>query len=150
MNLKLNFIIILSLLLLACKNNKKPEINPYGELINNPMSAMKVMDTVNIAKISFQEPKFDFGYVNQGDSVVHEFTFQNTGKKTLLITDINTSCGCTSSRVAKDTLEPGDSSILRVVFNSKGREGFQEKSVMVFANTFPPQTQVFITGTVIK
>jgi hypothetical protein len=150
MNWKLTAIIILSGFIISCKNNKKPEINPYGELINNPMSAMKVLDTVNIAKLTFREPKFDFGYVNHGDSVVHDFKYYNTGKKTLLITDVNTSCGCTSSRVMKDKLEPGDSSILRVVFNSKDREGFQEKSVIVFANTFPPQTQVTISGTVLK
>ncbi len=110
------------------------------------MSAEKAMDTINIAKLYFPESKFDFGFVTQGDSIVHEFPFYNRGKATLLITNVSSSCGCTIPKVYKDKLEPGDSSILKVVFNTKDKVSYQEKKITIFANTFPSETEVSLSG----
>ena len=150
MNLKMVIIPILFLLVVSCKNTTKPEINPYDDLIRNPMTANKAMDTVNIPKLYFPESNYDFGFVIQGDSIVHEFPFYNRGKAILLITNVSSSCGCTIPKIYKDKLQPGDSSILKVVFNSKDKIDYQEKKITIFANTFPPETEVLLSGYVKK
>ncbi len=150
MNL-LNFMVsIVFLLAVSCKNTTKLEINPYDELIRNPMSASKEMDTVNIPKLYFPENKYDFGSINQGDSVDHEFKFYNRGQATLLITNVSSSCGCAIPKIYKDRLGPGDSSILKIIFYSKDKIDYQEKKTTIFANTFPPETEILITGYVNK
>ena len=147
-----NNLVILNLLILiiSCKNTTKPQINPYDELIRNPMTANKYMDTVNIPKLYFRENNYNFGSVIQGDSVVHEFIFYNTGKARLLITNVSSSCGCTVPKIYRDNLPPGDSSMLKVVFNSKDKIDYQQKKITIFANTFPPETEIFLSGYVNK
>lgn len=138
--------LVFIMFVISCKNKQKLELKPYDELINNPMSAAKILDTTDVPKIYFPEPKFDFGTIQQGDSIAHEYTFFNTGKKTLHILSVNSACGCTVSKVYKDKLEPGDSSKIKVVFNSKDKIDFQEKAITILANTFPPGSQITISG----
>lgn len=146
MNLYYLLLIIFILLFVSCKNTTKPQTNPYDELIQNPMTANKAMDTINIPKLYFSESKYDFGTIQQGDSVIHEFVYYNKGLAKLLITNVSSSCGCTVPKIYKDQLEPGDSSILRVVFHSKDKIGYQEKKTTLFANTFPPETEIVLVG----
>lgn len=49
--------------------------------------------------ITMAEKTFDFGNIKSQDEVIHEFKFENTGKSDLEITDITTSCMCTTARV---------------------------------------------------
>ena len=41
---------------------------------------------------------------------------------------------CTASEPAKSDLKPGESSKIKVSFNSTGRTGEQKKAVLVFSN----------------
>jgi hypothetical protein len=146
------FILILFALSISCKNknNTFQQINPYSELISNPISANNEKDTVNIPKLFFPESRYDFGTVSEGDSVVHNFSFYNRGNAPLLITNVASSCGCTVPKLYKNQLEPGDSSILRVLFNTKDKINDQEKRITIYANTFPTETEIILTGFVNK
>ena len=44
---------------------------------------------------TFKETSYDFGKIQEGDTVTHDFGFTNTGNAPLLISDISTGCGCT-------------------------------------------------------
>jgi len=66
---------------------------------------------------------WNFGQVKEGDVVYHEFTFKNESPKALKITNVNTSCGCTGSEVAKKSLDPGESTSVKVKFNSAKYSG---------------------------
>lgn len=73
-----------------------------------------------------QEPDpnaWDFGKVKQGEVAKHSFTLKNDSGKTLNITSVNTSCGCTVSEVKKKVLLPKESTAVEVKFNSKGYSG---------------------------
>ena len=51
-------------------------------------------------KIDFSETKIDMGEVSQSEGVVFTtFHLKNTGKSSLIIDKINTSCGCTSAAI---------------------------------------------------
>ncbi len=95
----------------------------------------------NAPKLKFDNPVYDFGSIKQGESVTTDFIFTNTGKSELNIRQTRASCGCTVSEPEKSTLGPGESSIIKVTFNSAGRRGIQQKSISVFSNDPANPTQ---------
>jgi len=93
-------------------------------------------------KLIFEETSHDFGSIKSGDVVSTEFTFTNTGGSDLNIRKTKANCGCTVSKPEKTTLKPGESSILKVTFNSERRKGTQHKSVTIFSNDPSAPTQM--------
>ena len=86
-------------------------------------------------KIVFNEEYHDFGRVPQGPQLQYSFAFVNKGNATLKIGKIQTSCGCTGATVGEKTeYQKNEEGELRVNFNTQGREGNQEKSILVFTN----------------
>ena len=86
------------------------------------------------AKIVFDEPTHDYGFIMQGDKVKHDFHFRNIGDDDLLITRVKASCGCTTPDYPKDVIPPGGSGKIAVVFNSSGKLGRQNPTVDVYTN----------------
>jgi len=117
-----------------------------SSIIRSPISADGTLDTVNVAKIIFAETTFDFGEVVEGEVVTHVFKFKNTGKIPLVINNAHSTCGCTVPRWPKEPVPPGKEGEINVEFNSKARPGFQEKPVVISANTYPSNTTVYIKG----
>jgi hypothetical protein len=85
-------------------------------------------------KASAQQMEYDFGTIEQGKIVTHNFALINTGGDTLKITDVHASCGCTAAKPDKNELMPGESINIKVDFNSVGKMGKQEKYVYVKTN----------------
>lgn len=119
-------------------------------IVRNPVSAGGVLDTVNVAKIVFEETSYNFGEVDQGAIVQHVFKFTNTGKVPLLISDARSTCGCTVPEWPKTPIAPGQGGEINVKFDTAGKEKIQHKSVAITANTYPSTTEVELTGTVIR
>jgi hypothetical protein len=85
---------------------------------------------------------FDFGTLTEGDTVEHVFQFTNTGNFPLIINNLTASCGCTTPEWPRDPIAPGEASSVRVRFNSRGKQGQQNKTVTIFANTEPAMTEI--------
>jgi hypothetical protein len=86
-------------------------------------------------KMTFDETKFDFGKITEGEIVSHEFEFTNTGDGDLVISEAHASCGCTVPEFPKEPVKPGEKNKILVKFNSTGKEGREEKSIEISANT---------------
>ncbi len=99
--------------------------------------------------MSFTETEFNFGKVKAGEQVMHEYTFKNTGKEPLVISNAKGSCGCTVPEWPKEPIAPGGSGKIKVAFDSKGKSGPQTKQVTITANTDPVQSIIYIKGEVI-
>jgi len=84
--------------------------------------------------IDFEEEDFDFGSIDQGDSLVHAFSFKNTGGSPLNIRKIKSSCDCTISEADKNDIAAGESGLITVIFDTKQRRGPQVKRVTLFTN----------------
>jgi hypothetical protein len=126
----------------SCNDNQQGNTgNEYN--INNPESASGNSSN-GLPEISFEELEYNFGTLIQGEKVSHNFKFTNTGEGNLVISNVGASCGCTAPKWSKEPIKPGDSGHIEVVFDSKGREGKQTKSVKVFANTQPNSTDLVI------
>lgn len=85
--------------------------------------------------ISFDEREYQFGVVEEGAEVTHEYSFTNTGKSDLLISNAIASCGCTVPDWPKVPIPPGGKGRIKATFNSEGRPGQTFKSITITANT---------------
>ena len=78
----------------------------------------------------------DFGNIQEGQRVETLFTFTNTGKSDLVISDARGSCGCTVPEYPKNSpIAPGATGQIRVSFDSSNKPNLQQKTVTISANT---------------
>ncbi len=101
-------------------------------------------------RIHFPTNLFDFGRVTGGEPAKVTINFTNTGDKTLEITAVQPSCGCTTAGDWTHKVEPGQSGIIPVQFNSGGYAGgMVQKAVTVTCNDpTQPSVMLQIRGTV--
>lgn len=118
-------------LTVSCKDNASSKV----EASNVQETAMREESTGKVPVMSFTEKEFDFGTIKEGDKVEHVFTFTNTGDADLIIADAKGSCGCTVPVFKKEPIKPGETSTMKVTFDSTGKPGKQQKSVNITANT---------------
>ena len=84
--------------------------------------------------IQFNEQGHDFGVIAEGPAYQHTFKFKNTGKEPLVITNVNTPCGCTTPSFTKEPVMPGKTGEINVSYNSQGRIGVFNKTLSVQTN----------------
>jgi len=99
--------------------------------------------------VAFTEAVFDFKEIYQGDKVEHIFEFENTGNKPLIISNVQTTCGCTVPQWPKEAIAPGAKEKLKVVFNSRGKMGRQNKVITIVSNAANNPERVRLTGSVL-
>ncbi len=88
--------------------------------------------------IEFVKDEFDFGTIQMGEKVTCDFIFKNKGTGELLITKVDSDCGCTVANYKTRAIKPGEKSSIEVVFDSNGLPGFQLKKISVFSNAGEP------------
>jgi len=119
------------------------------EIINNPTTGEGEADMESLPQMTFDKDMHDFGEIFQGEKVTVDFKFTNTGKNDLVITSARASCGCTVPDYPKEPIAPGQSSYIKVQYNSEGRSNAFNKTVTVTANTIPNENRIKIKGVVI-
>lgn len=116
------------------------------------ISAIVIAVVVNAQQpqevLSVKEPAFDFGTIPQGKPVYHFFEVTNTGKDPMVISNVQTSCGCTTPEWSKEPIAPGATSKVRVGYNAAA-EGHFEKYITIMYNQNLSK-QIKIRGTVWK
>jgi hypothetical protein len=98
---------------------------------------------VSIPRSQFAELVHDFGRINSGAVVKHEFVFTNMGSATLEITDVRPGCGCTAAGSWDRRVEPGKTGVIPLQFDSTGFNGTVAKTAIVICND-PAQTNVVL------
>ena len=137
MNMKrLVLSLLLAVLLVSCGDDDG-KINTG--LVNNPASATE-SSNVKEPKIEFAVLEHDFGKMIQGEQVSYTYRFKNTGDAPLIISAVEKTCGCTDTKFPKEPVKPGEEGGITITYDSKGHKGFQNKRVIVKANTNPSET----------
>ncbi len=140
-------IVILSLGLIACNENASSKIDSSKQKKRIPVTLDQI-DTTSDAKMEFETTEWNFGEITQGESVEYAFEFTNTGSEPLIISNAKGSCGCTVPVWPRQPVAPGESGIVDVKFNSKGKKGKQNKKVTLTTNMVPNQMVLKVTGLV--
>lgn len=100
--------------------------------------------------IQFTESVHEFGDITQGDKVAYTFEFTNTGDAPIVISNVQTTCGCTASSWPREPVLPGESSKIDVTFNSANKIGHQNKVITIISNATNNPERVKIVTNVLK
>lgn len=143
------------LLWFGCQNSSSESVQEIRDgnganssMVRNPVSANVPLDTNQLARITYSEMEFEFGTVDEGTIVEHQFHFTNTGKVPLIISNCRSSCGCTIPEWPHDPVPPGSTGVITAKFNTEGKIREQKKIIYVTANTYPNETRVQLHGLV--
>jgi len=93
---------------------------------------------------------FEFGDVVNGVIAEKDLTITNHGGAPLIIEEVSTSCGCTTAEVNPSAINPGESGVLHIEFDSgaHGPDLIGELMRQVFLQTNDPnQPEVLVTFT---
>lgn len=120
--------IFTQLFLVSCNNNKKKIRTEEYEL------GIK-KETEIFADLKFDKRIYDFGDVSGDTTLIAKYYFKNTSNNNLIINYINPDCLCTSYKISKKFITPGDSAFIQLEFNTKGKIGKQKIYTTVSANT---------------
>lgn len=109
------------------------------------------INTDNPAVMVFDTDEHDFGRIAVGESVEYNFAFTNKGGSKLIINDARADCGCTVADYPKEPIMPGESGVVKVKFNTAGKEpGSFSKEIRLSANTLPSTvTRLKIMGNIV-
>jgi hypothetical protein len=106
------------------------------EMIENPATASDPnAQSSKFPVMSFKNTEHDFGDIIENQNVETTYKFTNTGNAPLLISECKATCGCTVPDWPKEPVMPGKSASIKVVFNSNGKAGVNNKIVTVKSNT---------------
>lgn len=126
----------------SCKENATEKINQD----NVEKAAERDAQTIVFPTISFDKTLHDFGEIENGTAVETVFSYTNSGRSPLVVTDIKSTCGCTVPQGwSKDPLMPGESSEFSVKFNGKGANKVS-KTITLTTNTEKGREQVRISA----
>lgn len=101
--------------------------------------------------ISFDQTVYVFGEVREEEGPVsYDFKFFNTGKGPMRITNVLTSCGCTTPEWTQAVVNPGESGFVRATFDPKNRPGHFSRTLTVITNGTPESTVLTVEGEVVS
>lgn len=123
----------------------------YGQIvIREKFKKLSKKQLKKAPKIQVDAQNLYLGKILKGDSMSFQYTVTNMGKKRLEIRSVNTTCGCTASVIDKKTLKRGESTIVRGKFFSAGRDGLQNKSIIIISNDpVTPELRLHFTTEVV-
>lgn len=131
--------VVAAMVFTSCKEDASNKVKAE----NVEEAAARDAQDVVYPEIAFEETEYDFGTIEQGTNVEHTFTFTNTGKAPLVITNATSSCGCTVPTWTKEPIAPGESGEMLVKFNGSGQNQVT-KTVNITANTESGKEQLKI------
>mgnify|MGYP003574971767 CR=1 FL=1 len=97
--------------------------------------------------ITWTEDVHNFGDIEKSKPVSHDFTFKNTTKQTILVTNVKASCGCTATNYTKTPIKPGETGSVTATYNAANPGPFT-KTVTVTTNDSDVKKILTIKGKV--
>lgn len=121
----------------------------HNEKISDEAAARLEQALKDTTTVQLIDSVFDFGSRTEGDKIGYSFRFVNSGKKPLVISGTHAGCGCTQPEKPEKPVNPGDTGIIKVVFDSKGKSGKQEKFITVASNARPNFPDLLLKGEIL-
>ena len=137
---QLPFTLLIALVLFGCDIRKSDKID--NQTLNE--AALKAPTTVEII-----DSVHNFGTIKEGELVLFNFRFKNTGVNPLVIIDAKASCGCTIAEKPEQPIMPGEIGYIKARFNSEHKPGEAHKAISITSNASPAFPELLLKGTVI-
>jgi len=119
-------IICVSLISFSCGNRKVSE--------NAVKKESKSSEKKEPGKIVFDKEIHNFGTLKDGEIVSFSFVFHNMGGAAFKINKVEKSCGCIDFKYNSDSIKPGETSSVELIFNTEGEWGNQIKGVTIITS----------------
>jgi hypothetical protein len=110
--------------------------------------AFTAFQTDNKPEFKFEKETHDFGKIPQGKPVSYEFKFTNTGEEPLIISNVESTCGCTVPAFTKTPVLKGQTGTITVTFNAAAVQPSFSKAVTIKSNARTPNKLLYIKGEV--
>jgi len=91
----------------------------------------------------------DLGNHMQGKEVKYEIKFVNAGDSDLKVTNVSTTCGCSTALLSNDLVKPGDEGTIQFTFNGNGF-GKVTKGVVVYTNETSNVHNIMLTMNMVQ
>jgi hypothetical protein len=104
-------------------------------------------DSANVV-ITFATTEHDFGQIEQGSDGTFVFTFENTGKDPLIVSNARASCGCTTPEWTSEPVARHKKGAIKVKYNTNIIGTFT-KNVTVYSNASNSPITLKIKGSVV-
>jgi hypothetical protein len=101
----------------------------------------------NAPEITFESTEHDFGTLPYEGNGTTDFVFTNSGKEPLVLTNVQSSCGCTTPEWPREPIKNGQKATIRVKYDTK-RAGSFTKSITVTSNAATSPVVLTIKGVV--
>lgn len=95
--------------------------------------------------MTFAIERMDLGDMRQGEKAEYIFEFTNSGSKPLIIHNVISTCGCTIPQWTKKPVMPGKKGSIKVLFDSTGKIGRQNKLISIRSNIPGPDRKLKIS-----
>jgi hypothetical protein len=112
-----------------------------------PKQAPVITVNANAPEMTFEMDLHDYGTIKQGADGNYDFKFTNTGNEPLIITAARGSCGCTVPTYPKEPIMKGQTSVIKVSYDTK-RVGPFTKTVTIESNARTNPKMLTIKGVV--
>jgi hypothetical protein len=105
--------------------------------------------SMNAQEFKFENETIDYGKIIKASNGERTFRFTNIGLAPLIISRVQSSCGCTIPKKPETPIMPGEKGEIKVSYDTK-RVGQFNKQITIFSNAKQPRKVVKIKGIVAK
>lgn len=98
------------------------------------------------AEFKFEKETYDFGKIPLTKPVSVEFKFVNVGDEPLILTKVETTCGCTVPTYTQTPVKKGEAGIIKVTYTPAGSPLPFSKSITITSNAKTPTKVLYIKG----
>ena len=103
--------------------------------------------SIHSQEFKFEKELIDYGKIALNSNGERVFVFTNIGTQPLIITNIQSSCGCTVPKKPEKPIMPGEKGEIKVSYDTKRMGGFS-KQITIFSNAKEATKVIRIKGIV--
>lgn len=130
--------VIMTSVLFSVKAQNIPKFRPNRRAVNPSRLAIDSLVNPSVLSVGATALKFDTLLYNLGQMMETDpkqtarFTFVNATDSVQRITQVRTTCGCTSARCDKRLLQPGEKGEVILTFNPNNQPGTVDVSAFIY------------------
>lgn len=98
------------------------------------------------AEFKFDKELNDFGKIPVNKAATVEFKFVNTGDQPLIISKVETTCGCTVPEYTQVPVKKGEAGTIKVTYNPTGAAMPFSKAITITSNAKTTTKVLYIKG----